>query len=37
MKPEAYAKAVGKPSIEPFVELGIPEEWVGPLQDLGAT
>jgi lysyl-tRNA synthetase class 2 len=35
MKPEAPAKAEGKPSVEPFLELGIPENWVEPLQALG--
>ncbi len=35
MKPETQAKAVGKPSMEPFLELGIPEEWVEHLMELG--
>jgi lysyl-tRNA synthetase class 2 len=35
MKPEAPAKAVGKPSVEPFLALGIPEEWVEHIQALG--
>lgn len=35
MKPEAHAKALGKPSVEPFVELGIPAEWVEHLMELG--
>jgi len=35
MRPEAQLKAQGKPSKEPFLELGIPEEWVEPLQELG--
>ena len=33
MKPEA--KAPGKPSMEPFLKLGIPAEWVMPLHELG--
>jgi len=35
MKPETPARAVGKPSKEPFLALGIPEEWVEHLQELG--
>jgi len=35
MKPETPARAVGKPSAEPFLALGIPEEWVEHLQELG--
>ena len=35
MKPEAPAKTVGKSSMEPFLELGIPEEWVEHLMELG--
>jgi len=35
MRPEAQPRAQGKPSKEPFLELGIPEEWVEPLQELG--
>jgi len=35
MKPEAKPKAQGLPSKEPFLALGIPEEWVLPLMDLG--
>lgn len=35
MRPEAKPTAQGKPSKEPFLALGIPEEWVEPLQELG--
>jgi hypothetical protein len=35
MKPEAPAKAVGRPPAEPFTEIGIPEEWVEHLIELG--
>jgi hypothetical protein len=35
MKPESRPKAQGKPSREPYLNLGIPEEWVKPLLDLG--
>ena len=35
MKPEAPARAKGRPSAGPFLELGIPEEWVEPLMELG--
>ena len=35
MRPEAKPKAHGTPSKEPFLALGIPEEWVEPLMELG--
>ncbi len=35
MRPESKPTAQGKPSKEPFLALGIPEEWVEPLQELG--
>ena len=35
MKPESRPRAQGKPSREPYLNLGIPEEWVEPLLDLG--
>jgi len=35
MKPESKPKAQGQPSREPFLALGIPEEWVEHLQELG--
>ena len=35
MRPETKPKAQGKPSKESFLELGIPEEWIEPLQALG--
>ncbi len=35
MRPESKPTAQGKPSKESFLELGIPEEWVEPLQELG--
>jgi lysyl-tRNA synthetase class 2 len=35
MKPEAKPRAQGQPAKEPFLALGIPEEWVEPLQELG--
>ncbi len=35
MRPEAQPRAQGKPSKEPFLAMGIPEEWVEPLQELG--
>lgn len=35
MKPESKPTAQATPSKEPFLALGIPEEWVQPLQELG--
>ena len=35
MRPETKPKAQGTPSIEPFLELGIPGEWIEPLKELG--
>ena len=35
MKPESKPTAQGNPSKAPVLELGIPEEWVKALQDLG--
>lgn len=35
MKPESKPKTHGKPSKEPFMKLGIPEEWVEPIWELG--
>ena len=35
MRPEAKPTAQGKPSKEHFLALGIPEEWVEPLMELG--
>ena len=35
MRPESPPKAQGKPSKEPFLALGIPEEWVESLMELG--
>ena len=35
MKPESKPTAQGKPSKEPCLAPGIPEEWVEPLLDLG--
>jgi hypothetical protein len=34
MKPESKPTAQGTPPKAPVLELGIPEEWVEPLQDL---
>jgi lysyl-tRNA synthetase class 2 len=35
MKPESKPRAVGRPSLEPFLKLGIPKEWVEHLMELG--
>jgi lysyl-tRNA synthetase class 2 len=35
MKPEAKPKAQGKPFNKPFLDLGIPEEWIESLQAQG--
>ena len=35
MRPEAKPGDQGQPAKEPFLALGIPEEWVEPPQDLG--
>jgi lysyl-tRNA synthetase class 2 len=37
MKPEAGAKAPTLSSTDEYLALGIPEEWVEPLQKLGYT
>ena len=37
MKPEAPAKAPALSSKEEYLELGVPEEWIEPLQKLGYT
>jgi lysyl-tRNA synthetase class 2 len=37
MKPETKAKAPAKGEAEEYTALGIPEEWVAPLQALGYT
>ena len=37
MKPEASAKAPAASKPEEYTALGIPEEWVEPLQKLGYT
>ncbi len=37
MKPEAQAKAPAMSSVEEYIAIGIPEEWVEPLQKLGYT
>lgn len=37
MKPEARGKAKAESSMEEYLAMGIPEEWVDPLQKLGYT
>ena len=37
MKPEAQAKAPALSTPEEYTSLGIPEDWVAPLQALGYT
>ena len=37
MKPEAQAKVPAVSSADEYLALGIPEEWVEPLQKLGYT
>jgi len=37
MKPETKAKVPAKGKAEEYIALGIPEEWVEPLQKLGYT
>jgi hypothetical protein len=37
MKPETQAKAPAVSSKEEYLAIGVPEEWVKPLQDLGYT
>jgi len=37
MKPEAPAKVPSLSSKEEYLEIGVPEEWVEPLQQLGYT
>ena len=37
MKPEALAKAPAVSSKEEYMEIGVPEEWIEPLQALGYT
>jgi lysyl-tRNA synthetase class 2 len=37
MKPEAQAKAPAVSTPEEYTALGVPEEWVEPLQKLGYT
>jgi lysyl-tRNA synthetase class 2 len=37
MKPEAQAKAPAMSTAEEYTSLGIPEDWVAPLQALGYT
>jgi lysyl-tRNA synthetase class 2 len=37
MKPEAVAKAPATSTPEEYLAIGVPEEWVAPLQALGYT